>query len=275
MDSQNTQDYIRRVHELITAYNEKNASNTEAEQEEAIELLLEARTLLREALQHDQNNEELGEMYAELVVVLTQYFFMQTLHAEEYTQSLIEPAEFVRRWGGESDELMRVAAAQMSDWKIGSDSVQFLAEAGLPAEAAPFVAFGAVGRLWEVWDFADQVDFARELFADYIHIGSDEAGSPFCLDESNGGIVVLLDQDLGFQAVTFVNSSVQQLAESLLIYKVALIEAERLRAESSETEQEIFEGIAEWVEQEIMRIDSRAMGQECFWRQEVDILRAY
>lgn len=276
MDSQqNTEQYLQRIHELIASYNE----HEQAAEQESIALLTQARTLIREALSHDQNNEELIDLHVELVIVLSQYFLAKALDEESYTQSLIEPEEFVKRWGGDDEEeFVSFDAATTEEWNIGEDSARFLAEAGLPASAAPFLSFGETGRLWDVWNFGEDTEYARELFSQYIALGTDGSGNPLCIDEENNGIVVALDHDFGFQAVTFVNSSVQQLAECLLVYRVALEEAQRLGTEEAvagtEVESESGEAIAEWVEQEFMRIDSRAMSKECFWRIEVEALRS-
>ncbi len=271
---QNTQAYLHRINELIAAYNDKNENGADADEDETIALLVDARSLVREALSHDHNSEELIDLHVELVIVLSQYFFAKVLTEESYTQSLIEYQEFARRWGASEGELFRMDAEATKDWTIGADSVQFLTEVGLPVSAAPFVGFGQAGRLWEVWNFAEDAEYAQELFSQYIQIGSDGAGNPFCIDEDHNGIVVLLDHDFGFQAITFVNSSVQQLAECLLVYKVALEEAQRLQGNEDELNSEVLEGIAEWVEQEVMRIDSRAIGRECFWNNEVALLRS-
>ena len=260
-----TEMYLGRIQELIAAYNEKNESGTHGSEEEAIHLLLDARTLVREALGADHSNDDLVQLHVELAVVLSRYFFAKALSEENYTQSLIGPEEFARRWAQEeSSALVRIGREATAEWNIAEDSAQFLAEAGLPVEAAPFLAFGQAGRLWEVWDFGQDTDYARELFPQYIQIGTDGSGNAVCIDEEHNGIVVLLDRDFGFQAISFVNSSVQQLAECLLVYRTAL------------DEQRLYggEGLAGLIGQEFMRIDSRAMGRECFWHREVLLLQA-
>ncbi len=271
---QNTQAYLRRIHELLASYNDKNENGVEMDEEETIDLLIQARTLVHEAISFDQSNDELMELHVELTIVLSRYFLAKVLAEESYTQSLIEPEEFARRWGSTEEELVPLDPELMKSWNIGADSIQFLAEAGLPDSAAPFLVFGQAGRLWEVWDFAEDAEYARELFASYIQIGLTETGNPLCLDEDQNGMVLMLDPEFGFQALTFVNSTVQQLAECLLVYRVALEEIQRSYSEEAGINKELLAGIADWVEQEVMRIDSRAMGRECFWNNEVALLRS-
>ena len=79
-------------------------------------------------------------------------------------------------------------------------------------------------RLWDVfapgqWQRSEQTGLEH-----YLMIGSDGAGNPFCVDERDGK-VVMLDHELLFDVkrrdkrTMFVNSSIPQLAESLLVYQ--------------------------------------------------------
>ena len=64
------------------------------------------------------------------------------------------------------------------------------------------------------WDLGGEFDCYRV-------IGSDGCGSPIAIDESHEGQIVCLDHDNRFARV-FLNSSVRQLAESLLAYRKAV-----------------------------------------------------
>jgi len=48
-------------------------------------------------------------------------------------------------------------------------------------------------------------------------IGSDGSGNPICVEQTSG-VVVLLDHEDWFRTRQFVNSSVRQLGECLLVY---------------------------------------------------------
>lgn len=266
--------YMRQIHELVAKYNavSENVESDETAEASAVELLVEARDVVREALTAGFRNEELIELHVDLVISLSWHFLRNALAAEEYTQSFMEPEEFVQRWG-ELEHLRRADKAQMLQYEVGEEATQFLVEAGLPGSAAPMVNFlgeGQIGRLWEVWGLdEEETAYAKEDFSTYLIIGNDSNGNPFCIDQENSDIVVLLDHDYGFQAVTFVNSSVQQLAECLLVYR-ALWEQVRQYEDEGDT---LPDDILAWAEKEFLRVDSRAMSRECFWRNELEVLR--
>lgn len=272
--------YMRKIHDLMVQYNALGESGeTDGKTEhDAVQLLLQAREILQEALSLGHRNEELLELHVNLVINLSWYFFQQTLSVEEYTQSFIEPEEFVQRWSAEDSEgLLQLDEDQAQEYGISEETMRFLVEAGLPAEAAPGIAFlgeGQAGRLWEVWGLdEEETKYAQEEFSSYLLIGSDGGGSPVCIDTENNDIVVMLDHNYGFQAITFVNSSVQQLAESLLVYRALVDEAREHTGGEAALTGNVPADLLAQAEAEFLRIDSRALGRECFWRTGLDALK--
>lgn len=118
----------------------------------------------------------------------------------------------------------------------------------LPSEASPFLTFGdANGRkyIFDIFGAPEQWNTAeRERLSDYIVIGADGSGNPICQRESDKAIV-LVDHDDGFRTVEFVNSSVQQLQQSLLAY-------------FGETDPDKFNSA-------MREIDANAIAKEAFW----------
>lgn len=118
----------------------------------------------------------------------------------------------------------------------------------LPSEAAPFLSFGdASGQkhIFEIFGFPEQwSDTERERLSEYVVLGSDGSGNPICERDSDKAIV-LVDHDDGFNTVQFVNSSVQQLQESLLAY-------------FGERDQALFRSV-------MLQIDPKAIEPESFW----------
>ena len=178
---------------------------------------------------------------------------------------MITPKEFAARWQAEVVEaleapdevkdqlredlkLVTPPPERLTALRIPEDARQFLAEAGLPKSCGPFLTFEEVAqglpRLWEVYSPGQWT--ARELvpMEPYLMLGSEGAGDPICLDERDGR-VVLLDHEIHFREVrAFVNCSLPQLAESLLIY-------ETVPAESRS--------------EELRRIDPPAVEKGAFW----------
>src|SRR5262245_20927128 len=147
---------------------------------------------------------------------------------------MLTPREFARQWQAEvieksripdSDQLVTVPPNLIAGGSVSDETRQFLTEAGLPASCAPCLTFDEVGQgLKRIWDVYSPVQWkANEKVGlePYGITGSDGAGSPICLDERNGHVVVvdherLFDPDARENSVMFVNSSIRQLCECLL-----------------------------------------------------------
>jgi hypothetical protein len=152
---------------------------------------------------------------------------------------MIEPSIFIERWQKqipknlppglfEDYSLIRVSPETFVDRNIPEASKKFLTEAGLPKSAAPYLSFEDLAKglhtVWEIWGVADNWNEAdRSRLQKYFVIGSDDnSGNPICIDQANGGQIVTLEHEDWFTSVMFVNSSVQQLAEFLLLFNEAV-----------------------------------------------------
>ncbi|MDJ0939750.1 MAG: SUKH-4 family immunity protein [Woeseiaceae bacterium] len=126
----------------------------------------------------------------------------------------------------------------------------------LPTEAAPGLTFrpSAQARpIWETWNLdPGWVSKERDRLSRYLEFGSDGAGNPICLERDRGS-VWLLDHEDDFSA-QFVNTSVTQLAESLLAYL-------------GERNADVFRAA-------IQGIDSAAMADDAFWAFEANVIGA-
>jgi hypothetical protein len=127
----------------------------------------------------------------------------------------------------------------------------------LPDSAAPRVTFKHAERPAPIWEvYRDQVTWTqldRELLAAYKVIGSAGAGTPICVAEDTGAVVIL-DPEYRFRTIRFVNRSVRQLGECLLAY-MGEQDAERFR-------------------EAVRQIDPDAMAVGTFWWEEAGRLEA-
>jgi hypothetical protein len=127
---------------------------------------------------------------------------------------MITSQQFKQRWERvEGDRLIAFSDASLSDVRLPADARAFLVEAGLPAEATPFLNFeppksGTLER-------ASSIYRQPPTFDRYRIIGGNGSGDPVCLDESMDGQVVNLNHDNHFQRVLMA-SSVFMLAECLV-----------------------------------------------------------
>jgi hypothetical protein len=148
---------------------------------------------------------------------------------------MLSPRQFVLRWQEEvvatnadsDDQLVDLPSHRAADLPLIPETARrFLVEAGLPQSCAPCLTFGDLTHglqyLWDVFSPGQWRPEEMQGLAHYGLIGSDGAGNPICIDERDGR-VILIDHELLFdpkseeRRVTFVNSSIAQLAESLLL----------------------------------------------------------
>jgi hypothetical protein len=128
---------------------------------------------------------------------------------------MLSHKDFVVAWG-KNDPLVRFRKKALESLTLADEDKEFLAQAGLPGSAAPFLSFTAP-KSGELPTVADQWK-QSERFGRYRVIGCDGSGNPIALDEERDGEVVCLDHDDKFTR-TFMNTTVRHLAASLLVYR--------------------------------------------------------
>jgi hypothetical protein len=127
--------------------------------------------------------------------------------------------------------------------------------ATIPRDAAPFLSFRDAEAPQSVWDLYQLPESRfgehRERLSRFTVIGSDGAGNPICV-RSGSSHVVMLDHEIMFESETFVNSSIEQLAECLLAY-LGERDPERFRSA-------------------VNAIDAPAIADQTFWWFEIEDL---
>ena len=111
--------------------------------------------------------------------------------------------------------------AAVSVLPIAAADADWLTTVGLPRSAAPFLSFGS--------EFAINIPTVSELWgiedgSRHRVIGTNGSGDPVAIDTATAGEVVYLNHDNDFQRV-LINSTVTQLAETLLLYHRMVAEA--------------------------------------------------
>jgi len=137
---------------------------------------------------------------------------------------------------GDDLRLIQIRPEAAATTNLPKETISFLVEAGLPRSCAPFVGFeelaSGLRRIWEVYSPGQWKDTTKEILAPFVVIGMDGSGSPICLTEPDGRVVIP-DHELFNHPkrcrrdAVFMNTSVPQLAECLLAAACAPLE-ERL-----------------------------------------------
>ncbi|MDM5155418.1 SUKH-4 family immunity protein [Bacillus sp. DX1.1] len=181
---------------------------------------------------------------------------------------MISPKEFCDRWNEKKDgPLNKLDGDMLQHTNLSIDTRRFLSEAGLPKSAAPFIEFDNPTELMQnvTRKFGMPIDFEF-----YWLIGSNGSGDPLCIDERTDK-VVYLHHDNNYEEI-FINSSIHQFAESLLLFSKLIDEAIHLNGEFAFLENEIPESVRIWFENELKRIDSKALEKNTFWSEEIENL---
>ncbi len=143
--------------------------------------------------------------------------------------------------------------------EVDEEVKSFLMEGGLPDEA-PLLNFETELPLYAI----------EEDLSDYKYIGFTSWGDPICLYEGDGS-VVYLDHENDYEYETFINSSIPQLAETLLVYSQMIQEARKENGEDAILNNNIPERLKHWLLEELKRIDPPAV-EGGFWQAELESL---
>lgn len=179
------------------------------------------------------------------------------------------PLEFREHWGQHGDNCLAFPPSSLEDVRIPEDARTFLLAAGMPEDAAPFLSFkspktGPLPTAADEWHLAP--DFNR-----YRVIGFNGSGDPLCLDEEDEGAVIYLNHDDHFRRV-LINTSVSQLAESLLAFRHFIQQTNARWGDEAYIEGNIPTDLRGWIEDEFRRIDQRAYQPNHFWFAELKAL---
>lgn len=175
---------------------------------------------------------------------------------------MITSKEFVSKWSAiENEKLLKFNSESLNHLNIDNQSKIFLIEAGLPASASPFLEFEviygkAIPTASEKWGIDNK-------YSIYKCIGSNGSGDPICINEINGNII-FLNHDDDFKEV-LINSSIFQLAESLLAYALLAVETINENGEEAFLDNSIPKRLKKWIADELKRIDEVAVNKNCFW----------
>jgi len=171
------------------------------------------------------------------------------------------PDEFKTQWESEkTSQLVRYPCSVVLDLAIPEGAKSFLTDIGLPEDAAPFLDFGgsshiSIPTVTEVWKAGDRR---------FRVIGSNGYGDPVCVDtESAGRVFYLLHDDS--MVPRFMNSSIPQLAYSLLAFRQVVADTNAIGGKGAFLEGRIPPEVVDRFIIEMETIDPPAVSSEHFW----------
>ncbi len=185
------------------------------------------------------------------------------------------PLEFKNKWTTDTDTLFPLSIDRLQNLNLRQTTIDFLNEAGLPDNVAPYLSlvkdtsdlFDGINKLTK------QYDFLEKEYEKFVVIGADGSGNPLAIDTAEGDKIVWLDHEDMFSS-RYVNRSISELAETLLIYRDFISEILRDNGEDAYLDSNFTDTQFEALKQKINLVDSQALIEDGFWKDELEMLLA-
>ncbi|MBQ7774343.1 MAG: SUKH-4 family immunity protein [Lachnospiraceae bacterium] len=172
--------------------------------------------------------------------------------------------EFLERWDTEICPMVSYDAKKIHALNLPEDVKDFLIEAGLPSDAAPFLNFESSAKKGAT---------KLGLFGKkrkYIYFGYTEAGDKICVLEETGHVLCINHED---GSEIFINSSILKLAECLLAYSEFIDEINKVNGRRAFLEGIATEEQLEKITSRLNNIDGNALNDKSFWMEELQHYR--
>lgn len=179
---------------------------------------------------------------------------------------MITPKYFLEKWNKKVCALIDYDVNVINSLMLPKEAKEFLLEAGLPESAVPFLNFESSAKGGAV-KLTDKYNFDASL-SKYVYLGFTGAGDFICVTEKTGEIVCLEHENT--RKEIFINSSIPQLADSLLEYADFVKKVKSINGRRAFLERNAPQELIEWITKRLEEIDSRSLKDRCFWREELN-----
>ncbi|MDO1451419.1 SUKH-4 family immunity protein [Rhodocytophaga aerolata] len=179
------------------------------------------------------------------------------------------------KWGNKFEKTTTYDLKRISSLNLNDSTKDFLVKVGLPEYAAPFLSFVENNNIqYEgILKLTDYFTFLEPKFDKYVVIGSDGGGNMIVIDTRDNCKIKLLDHDACFSEI-LMSSSIERLCASLLIYQSFIDCILEENGEDAFIDSIFNDGQLNDLKQRLTDNDIEAMGENCFWFQEIGILVA-
>ena len=184
----------------------------------------------------------------------------------------MRPEQFRQTWTANEDNLSPIDRDSLIELNLKSSTVDFLTIAGLPFDAAPFLSFvqnkadsyNTINRLTKHYDFLEAE------YDKYIVIGSCSDGDVIAINTDDNDQIVWLDHEDYFSS-RFFNSSINSLAECLVIYRNFVQTIQKDNGENAYMNTDFTDQQFETLKQKLSTADNRAMTEDGFWKSDLEM----
>lgn len=180
--------------------------------------------------------------------------------------------QFRQTWTSYEDNLSPLSPESLVGLNLKPETASFLTNVGLPSDAAPFLSFvqynadiyNTINKLTQHYDFLEP-DFEK-----YVVIGSCSDGDIIAVNTEDNDIVVWLDHEDYFSSLFF-NSSINSLAECLLIYRDFIQNILRENGEDAYINSEFTDEQFDSLKQKLSAADFKAITEDGFWKSSLEM----
>ncbi|PWV49126.1 SUKH-4 family immunity protein [Chitinophaga sp. S165] len=189
----------------------------------------------------------------------------------------MSPKEFKKNWNAPAEPLRQISGNRLAAFNLHDDTRIFLAFAGLPAYAAPYLSFSedsddevyGINNLVDIFE-TDETDGDRNDPGKYVVIGSCRDGDLIAIKTTEGDKIFELDHEDHFTPAYF-NVSIEALADFLIIYRdfehaVIAAHGEEKHRNGYFTDEQFEE-----LKAKMNTVDPDALTEDGFWKDQLEI----
>ena len=182
------------------------------------------------------------------------------------------PQQFKDIWTSIDDNLSPLRYDKLVSLKLSKSTIEFLVISGLPKDAAPFISFcrDSNDKFDDINKLTTQYDFLDFEFEKYIVIGSCSDGDPIVINIENNDQIEWLDHDDLFPSMFF-NSSINSLAECLVIYRDFILTVQKENGEDAYLNFNFTDMQFEKLKNDLILADNKISEEKGFWYEQLEM----
>jgi hypothetical protein len=180
--------------------------------------------------------------------------------------------EFKKIWTNTGDILTPFTSSRLLRLDLKPATIDFLTQAGLPIDAAPFLTFAenSDDKYKGIIRLTDQFDFSEEEFRKWIVIGSCSDGDPIAINVDANDQIEWLDHENYFEPAFF-NSSIETMVNCLVVYRDFVLTIQKENGEDAFMNSNFTDLQFETMKSNLLKADNNALVNDGFWKHQLDL----
>lgn len=182
------------------------------------------------------------------------------------------PAQFIQSWTIDGAALSPLSYESLVNLNLQPATAEFLTQAGLPEDAAPFLSFvqSNAQRYNTINKLSAHFDFLEPEFDQYVYIGSCGDGDVIAIHTAGNDKVVWLDHEDNFTP-RFFNSSIGSLAGCLVAYRDFIQAMQKDNGEDAYLNANFSDMHMDTLKQQMIGADPPVLTIDGFWKDTLEM----